>query len=317
MNTARTLAVTAIAPIVWGTTYLVTTEFLPDDRPLLTATLRALPAGLAILAFTRALPKGDWWWKATVLGTLNIGAFFALMFVSAYRLPGGIASTLAAVHPLVTALLAGVVLSERVAPVARVAAGAGVVGVGMLVFTPGVSLDAWGVVAGLGAAACTSAGVMLTKKWGRPVPLLTFTGWQLVAGGAVLLVPLLLTEGLPASLTAVNLLGYAWIAIPGTAIAYLLWFSGILRLPASQVSLLSFLTPLTAGALGWIVLGQALAPMQMVGAVVILGAVAVGALAARPSKAVDIAPGVPSDSADAGEPRDLAPLSVAAGSRRG
>ncbi len=112
----RTLALTALAPITWGTSYLVTTELLPPDRPLLTATLRALPAGLLLLAVTRLLPRGGWWWKAAVLGTLNIGAFFALMFVSAYRLPGGVAATLAAVHPLLVTALASGVLGERVAP---------------------------------------------------------------------------------------------------------------------------------------------------------------------------------------------------------
>lgn len=281
MNATRTLAVTALAPLTWGTTYLVTTEFLPDHRPLLTATIRALPAGLAILAATRVLPRGDWWWKAAVLGTLNIGAFFALMFVSAYRLPGGIAATLAAINPLITAVLAGAVLSERVSRVARLAAVAGLVGVAMLVITPSARLDLGGIAAGLGAAASTSAGVMLTKRWGRPVPLITFTGWQLVAGGLVLLIPMLLVEGLPPALTAQNLAGYLWLTLPGTALAYVLWFGGVLRLPAARVSLLSFLTPLTAAALGWWLLGQSLTLVQLVGGAVVLGAVGAGAIAGR------------------------------------
>ncbi|WP_062464632.1 EamA family transporter [Demequina soli] len=283
MTPTRTLALTSLAPLVWGTSYLVTTELLPDGRPLLTATLRALPAGLVLLAITRTLPRGAWWWKATVLGTLNIGAFFALMFVAAYRLPGGVAATLAAVHPLLVTALAGAVLHERVAPLARAAAGAGVIGVAMLVLTPGARMDAWGVLAGLGSAAATASGVLLTKRWGRPVPLLAFTGWQLVAGGLVLVVPTLLLEGPLPHLTGTNLLGYAWLAIPGTALAYLAWFSGILRLPASRVSLLSFLTPLTAGVLGWVLLGQALAPLQLAGAALILVAVGVGAYASRPA----------------------------------
>ncbi len=124
--------------------------------------------------------------------------------------------------------------------------------------------------------------MLLTKRWGRPAPLLAFTGWQLVAGGLVLAVPALVLEGPPPALTTANLLGYAWLAIPGTALAYLAWFSGILRLPASRVSLLSFLTPLTAGALGWAVLGQALAPLQLAGGALILVAVGVGAYAGRP-----------------------------------
>ena len=72
------VALTAFAPAAWGTTYIVTTELLPPDRPLLAAALRALPAGLALAALSRRRPSGVWWWRAGVLGALNIGAFFAL-----------------------------------------------------------------------------------------------------------------------------------------------------------------------------------------------------------------------------------------------
>lgn len=74
-------ALTAIAPLTWGTTYFLTTEFLPADRPLLSGALRALPAGLLAVALSRTLPTGRWWWRAAVPGVLNIGAFFALLFI--------------------------------------------------------------------------------------------------------------------------------------------------------------------------------------------------------------------------------------------
>ena len=94
-----TLLTAALAPIVWGSTYVVTTELLPPGRPLLVAALRALPAGLLLLAWSRTLPRGEWWWRVLVLGTLNIGAFFALLFVAAYRLPGGVAGPPSPVPP--------------------------------------------------------------------------------------------------------------------------------------------------------------------------------------------------------------------------
>ena len=103
---------TAVAPVLWGTTYLVTTELLPEGRPLLVAALRALPAGLLLLAVTRRLPSGGWWWRSAVLGALNIGVFFALLFVAAYRLPGGVAATLGAVQPLVVAGLGAALLGQ-------------------------------------------------------------------------------------------------------------------------------------------------------------------------------------------------------------
>ncbi|MFD0382890.1 hypothetical protein ACFQ2B_12385 [Streptomyces stramineus] len=81
------------------------TELLSPGRPLLAAVVRALPVGLPLLLITRRLPSGSWWWCSPVPGALNVGAFFALLFVAAYRLPGGVAATIGAVQDLVVALL--------------------------------------------------------------------------------------------------------------------------------------------------------------------------------------------------------------------
>src|SRR5437879_2959138 len=117
MPNAGDLALTGLTPLVWGSTYAVTTEFLPPDRPMFTALMRALPAGLVLLALTRTLPRGAWLWRAAVLGVLNIGAFFPLLFLAAYRLPGGVAAVLGSVGPLFALVLAAVLLAER--PTAR------------------------------------------------------------------------------------------------------------------------------------------------------------------------------------------------------
>ena len=287
MSNARILALTAIAPIVWGTTYLVTTEILPEGRPLLAGVLRALPAGLILVAITRSLPRGSWWWRSLVLGTLNIGAFFAFLFISAYRLPGGVSATLGAIHPLLVALLTVVVLHEAIARRAVVAAVVGLAGVAMLVLTPDAALDTVGVLAGLAGGLSTAFGVILTKKWGRPTSLLAFTGWQLVAGGLVLIIPTLALEGVPSHLSAANVGGYLWLAIAGGALAYILWFRGILALAPARVTLLGFLAPLVATFLGWVVLGQSLSPLQWVGVAAILGSVALGTMAPARKAAPD------------------------------
>ncbi|BFU43586.1 EamA family transporter [Krasilnikovia sp. MM14-A1004] len=274
----RFVLVTALTPVVWGTTYAVTTEFLPPHRPLLAALLRALPAGLLLLAMTRRLPRGDWWWRSAVLGALNIGVFFALLFASAYRLPGGMAAVLGAAQPLVVAGLSAMLLSERVALRTVLAGFAGVVGVAMAVLTASARLDTVGVLAGLGAAMSMGLGLVLTKRWGRPhATLLTATGWQLTAGGLMLVPVTLAVEGLPGSLSGANIAGYAYLSLIGTALAYTVWFRGLERLPAARVSLLALLSPVVATAVGWAVLGQQLTAAQLVGMVVAFGAVLVGA----------------------------------------
>lgn len=262
---------TVVAPGIWGSTYLVTTELLPPGRPLLAATTRALPAGLLLLAVTRRLPSGAWWWRAVVLGLLNIGAFFALLFVAAYRLPGGVAATVGAVQPLIVAALSAGLLGERLT-VRTVATGAaGVAGVSLLVLRADARLDGLGVAAAIGGAAVMATGVVLSKRWVSPAPLLATTGWQLLAGGLALLPLTLLVEGPPpAMLTAENVAGYAYLALVGSALAYALWFRGIRALPPTSVAFLGLLSPLVATTLGWLVLGQRLSALQALGALIIV-----------------------------------------------
>ncbi|RPF26654.1 EamA family transporter [Georgenia muralis] len=277
MSTVRTVLLTALAPAVWGTTYAVTTQWLPEDRPLLAAMLRALPAGLVLLAIGHRLPHGSWWWRAAVLGTLNIGAFFALLFVAAYRLPGGVAATLGAVQPLVVAGLAAALLAERVRLRTALAGLAGVTGIALLVLRADARLDGAGLAAGLAGTVCVALGMVLTRRWGRPVPLLTFTGWQLAAGGLALVPVVLAVEGLPAGLTAQNVGGFAYLGVVGTAAAYALWFRGLERLPVAAVSFLGLLSPVVATVVGWVALGEALTAGQLAGMVIALGGLAVGA----------------------------------------
>ncbi|MER5421828.1 EamA family transporter [Streptosporangium roseum] len=272
------IAATALAPTVWGTTYIVTTELLPPDRPLLTALLRALPAGLLLIAMTRTLPGGSWWWRAPVLGALNIGLFFPLLFLSAYRLPGGVAGVLGAIQPLLVAGFTRAVLRETV-PVHRVIAGiTATVGVSLVVLRANAALDAVGVAAGVVAAAGMAAGVVLTRSWGKPpgVSDLALTGWQLTAGGLMIAPVAFAAEGMPPALDGAAVGGYLWLGFVGTAAAYTLWFRGIARLPAAQVSLLGTLSPLTAALLGWIALGQSLSPLQLTGFALALGATVLG-----------------------------------------
>ncbi len=276
MANTKDLLLTAIAPVIWGSSYIVTTEFMPPDMPLALAMLRALPAGLVLLLVVRQLPEGIWWVRIALLGALNFAIFWSMLFVAAYRLPGGVAATLGAVQPLIVVYLARLALGTDIRPMAVVAAVAGIVGVGLLVLGPGASLDVWGVTAGLLGAASMATGVVLTRKWQPKVSLLTFTSWQLTAGG-VLMVPVVfvLEPGIP-SFSMANWIGLLWLSAIGAALTYVLWFRGIARLSPAAVSNLGFLSPLSAVLLGWLVLGERLSGLQMLGAFVVLGAVWLG-----------------------------------------
>ncbi|MEU7869450.1 EamA family transporter [Dactylosporangium sp. NPDC049140] len=274
---------TAIPPLLWGSTYLVTTELLPPGRPLLAGALRALPAGLLLIAVARARPRGAWWWRSALLGTLNIGLFFALLFVAAYRLPGGVAAVLGALGPFVVAGLAFGLLGQRPARTVLLAGAAGVAGVALLVLRSEAALDPIGLAAAAGGMVSMSLGTVLGRRWGVPggfahrrTALLALTGWQLTAGGLLLAPAALLVEGVPPVPTGGNVAGFAYLSLVGTAGAYVLWFRGVTTLPPAQVTLFGLLSPVVAAALGWLALGQSLSAGQLAGAAVVLVAVLIG-----------------------------------------
>ncbi|MEV0991628.1 EamA family transporter [Streptomyces sp. NPDC049949] len=300
MKRFATVALTALAPISWGSTYAVATELLPPDRPLFTGVMRALPAGLLLTALARRIPSGAWWWKSAVLGTLNIGAFFPLLFLSAYRLPGGVAAVLGSAGPLFVVGLAALVLGERARLRTVLAAVAGAFGVSMVVLTAEARLDLVGVVAGVVSSASMAAGTVMTKRWGRPegVGPLALTGWQLTAGGLVIIPVAALVEGAPPALDGKALLGYGYMMLINTGIAYWLWFRGIGRLTATSVTLLGPLSPLTAAVIGWAALGQALSPVQLLGMALAFGATVAGQLFAAGTKSEPAGPAEPFSSSE-------------------
>lgn len=272
----RALALAAVAPLAWGTTYLVTETFLPSDRPLLAATLRALPAGLVLLAICRRLPRGDWWWRSLVLGLLNIGLFFPLIFLAAYELPGGVASTLQAGSPLVVMGLAWAIIGER-ATARRVTAGlVGIAGVALLVLRGGSAVTAVGVAAGLGSVVVSGLGFVMIKRWTPPVDMVTLVAWQLVWGGLFLLPVTAVVEGPPPALTTTNIAAYVWLGSVGTVLAYVCWFTGLRRISAGAVSLVGLLNPLVGTTLGVAFAHEVFGPAQAVGAALVLTGVVAG-----------------------------------------
>ena len=278
---------TAIGPVIWGSTYIVTTELLPPDRPFTAALLRTLPAGLLLVLWCRRGPAwgdGVGWLRLLVLASLNIGAFQALLFVAAYRLPGGVAAVVGAVGPLVVMGLTWTLDHRRPPALALVAGVLGVMGMAALLLSPGARWDMVGVAAALVGTLCMAAGTFWSRRWRSDLPVLAFTGWQLLAGG-IMLAPVawVVDPPLPV-LTATHVAGYLYLSLVGALLSYALWFRGVARLPSVAVSSLLLLSPVTAVVLGWALLGQAMRGLSLVGMLVVLASVlAVQWVSARPA----------------------------------
>lgn len=258
--------------MVWGSTYIVTSELLPTQRPFTAALIRVLPAGLLPVLAMRRMPAQQHWLRLLILSALNIGAFQALLFVAAYRLPGGLAAVLGAIQPLMVMALAWRADGKSPARSTLPVAVAGVLGMALLLVSPQTVFEPIGMAAALLGAACMASGVWLTRRWQLDLPVMALTGWQLLLGG-LMLAPL--AWWLDAPLPPLSTLQW---------LAYALWFRGIARLPTVAVASLGLLSPLTAVVLGWALLGQAMSGMALAGLLVVLLSVLAVQWTAAPSR---------------------------------
>jgi len=267
----------ALTPIIFGTTYLLTTEFLPPGRPLLAGLMRSLPTGLALIIGS-PIPPRRWMARFFVLSVLYASGLFPLLFLAAYRLPGGVAAVINSLSPLLVVVISVPLLGTQIRGIQIIAGILGAAGVGLLVLRSDARLDAVGLIAMGGAAAMFSVATVLTKRWGRPegMTAIGVTGWTFLFAGLTLLPVTLLVEGLPDHLSARNIGGLIYLVLISGIVAYALWFWGLQRLSASAVTFLTLLNPVAAALLGWVVLDQRLNGWQLVGAVLILISVILG-----------------------------------------
>ena len=269
-NRTAAILATAIAPLIWGSTYLVTTEFLPPNRPFTAALIRVLPAGLLLLAWTRRLPRRSEWGIVALLGFLNIGFFQAMLFVAAYRLPGGLAAVLSSTQTLMVLVFTWLIDKTMPPKAAWAWSATGVLGIAMLVLSPSARYDGTGILAALSGAAAMALGVYLSKHKKTSLPVLAFTGWQLFIGGVFLLPVALLAEPPLESLSPANIGGYLYLCLFGAVFAYVLFLNGIVKLSPAAVSSLGLLSPVSAFVLGWLFLGQGMDAKSLAGFALVL-----------------------------------------------
>lgn len=277
----------ALPPAIWGSTYLVTSEFLPADKPLTAAVLRILPVGLLLVLFDRHWPRPEQWLKLLVLSLLCMSLLHWSLFVSAYRLPGGLAALLICAQPLIVLVLGYLLFQQRTSGRILLASLIGFAGVALVLVSPSrLTWDILGILAAALAACSMALGSLLIRRWQLDMPLLAFTGWQLLLGG-LLLLPFMLWFELPLpTLQAKQVGGYLYLAVLGTLVPYLLWFRAMRSLEPVLISLFLLLSPLSALTLGFVFLDQTLTLWQLAGALTVFAGIVLSQYQAGPRAAI-------------------------------
>lgn len=242
----------------WGACFVFIEWGLRDAPVLWFAALRALIAGVALVAIgevqRRPRPEGRRsWLLITALGTVNGTLAFAAMFAGVAGLATGTAAVLANAQPLLILFPAWWLYGERVD--ARTATGLAVGFVGLLVVAVpgGGGSGAWLSIL---AAVAITGGTLLSRQLAG-TDILQAAGWHFVIGGAGLAVIAAVVEGVPRIDWTPRFVGsLLFLALIGTAAAFWAWFTETLRRPLGLLSAWTFLAPVFGITFGLVLTGD-------------------------------------------------------------
>lgn len=279
----RTLGLFVLLAALWGFSFVATRAAVQNVPPVLLAALRFDIAGVLMIVY--ALLSTDVWrprthadWIVVGLGGLFfVAAHHALLFAGQQYVTSAVAGIVISLDPILAAAFARVLLpDERFSVLGLVGFGLGVLGVGIIANPDPNQLftaDVRGVVLVFLAATTFALGAVLTRRFRTDLPVQSMQAWMMLLGAPLLHVASL---GLPgesianAQWTTAAVLGLGYLAIVAGGLGYLLYFALLDRLGPVEINLVGYVAPGFAALGGWLVLGERLAAMTVVGFLCIL-----------------------------------------------
>ncbi|RJX75585.1 EamA family transporter [Vibrio sinensis] len=259
-----------IPAFFWGTTYAVTQFTLTDWPPLLLGALRALPAGLILLAIKPTLPKKDQWPVIFSLGLINIATFFSLIFVMALTLPSAISGVGMISVPVFAIVFHWIVKKQRPHLIQAIS-GVGLIVLAWMLFDPSqISLNPVGLIAMFSAIMCIIIGSSITKALGNRMHWWTVLTWQLILGGVILTVATTIHAAINfqpyidvlTGFDSKNLFGLLWIIGLNTALGYGMYVWLLQRMSVVDFTFGGIANPIAGITSGLILLGESFTPFQ-------------------------------------------------------
>ena len=267
--------------LLWSTGFVGAKYGLPYAPPFTFLGLRLVIAsallGLSAAAMRSARPTRVQAGHAAVVGVLLHAGYLGGVFLAiSVGVPAGVSAVVVSLQPVLTAVLAGRVLGERLAARQWLGLVLGVAGVALVV-GPGIAgsggtLPVGGLLACLVALASGTAGTLYQKRFGDAVPLVSGAAVQYAAASAVLVVLAFGTETVAVRWTGEFVAAMVWLVVGLSLGAVLLLLLLLRRGTASSVSSLLYLVPPATALEAYLLFDERLGPVSLVG----VGVAAVG-----------------------------------------
>ncbi len=273
--------------LIWSSAFTSARIIVTNAPPLSVSAVRFLIAGLIALALARAV--GQSWrltqqqWRLTILfGICQNALYLGLNFVAMTTVEASVAAIIASSLPLLVALAGWLISGETVRPLGLIGLAAGIGGVMLIMgsrITQGV--DLWGMgLCGLAALALTFA-TLAVRGASSGGNVISVVGWQMLVGSFALTGPALLFETWEATLSPVVIAAFAYTVLLPGLVATLIWFWLVGRIGATRAATFHFLNPIFGVSIAWLLLGEAIGPLDILGVLV----TTFGILAVQLSKA--------------------------------
>ncbi len=280
-TTGRDWGLLLILSVLWGGTFLFVELALPEVPPLTLVLARvglgALALGLVLRLTGGALPRGAALWRgARGMAILNNVIPFTLFFWAQTQIEAGLAAILNATTPLWSVALAHLLTADEKATPAKLA-GVALGFAGVAVMVGGEALEGSGG-RGLARGACLLAALSyaFSALWGRRFGALGAAPLGIAFGqlclSSALMLPLALAVERPLALPLPGVQALAAVqalALLSTAAAYAIFFRVLASAGATKLMLVTFLIPVSAVALGVLVLGERLEARHLAGMAII------------------------------------------------
>ena len=276
---------TALAAVylIWGSTYLAIAIAVQTLPPLFSAGLRFCVAGLVLVGFVaarRGLRVGrDQLAAAAAVGVLLIVGGNGFVVLAERTVPSGLTALIIASVPLWIVIIRRVA-GDRIHPSTFIGVAVGVAGVAFLVVPRGAggAANTGGVILLLVATISWALGTFLSPRLRMPGNGLLSTGIQQLTGGIVLVVAAAAMGELahlePATWSAKSLWAMAYLVVFGSLVAFTAYSWLLQHAPVSLVATYAYVNPVVAVLLGALILAEPVTPSILIGAAIIVAAVA-------------------------------------------
>lgn len=260
--------------LLWATGFIGARYAMPWSEPFSFLAVRFVLAAVVLLLImlvmhSKRLPPRKAA-HAAFAGALIHGVYLGGVFWSIrHGLPAGLSALIIGLQPLITAVMAGWALGERILPRHWAGLAAGFLGI-VIVLAPKIGQAIGGVtlatfLACLAGAVAISAGTVWQKKFVSNADLVTATLWQYLGAAMVMAIGSFAFETREFTLTGELVFAMAWLVLVLSIGAIFLLMMMIREGEMSKVSSLFYLVPAVTALIAWVLFGETLTPVQLVG----------------------------------------------------